>query len=323
MAVFIGAGQTVQRILGDGSLDRPFKRIDRTHNQHRRVTVPAYLPQNALAVLRRLRFERPSGIGTQFGRHSKLTKNCARFFVPRDHQRILAVAAAHLGNQRIHVAGFRAVANGQLVFHGGDPERANHHRCQGIGKLALEHRTFAGHHAVMLWHFVRQEWREDIRQMYLLRAFEVPFGKVKILAHHAEVNALRAQDVTDLPQHLVDANIGAHISGAVVSGKQQLELLSRLPGLISAQHPSGFGALDVAAHPGFENEVHHAAVPPLAAGHGWYWYSKLFSRLNFSRGKLYCENGTGFRPSSDVTRVLSNTVFQTRYGINTFINDAP
>ena len=49
-----------------------------------------------------------------------------------------------------------------------------------------------------------------------------------------------------------------------------------------------------------------------AAGHGLYLYSKLFSRLNFSSGKLYCENGTGLRPSSEVTRVLSNTVFHTR-----------
>src|SRR5579864_4614719 len=52
-------------------------------------------------------------------------------------------------------------------------------------------------------------------------------------------------------------------------------------------------------------------------------YSKLLARLNCSSGKLYCENGTGLRPSSVVTRVLSKTVFQTRYGKNTFISEAP
>src|ERR1700676_3643674 len=93
--------------------------------------------------------------------------------------------------------------------------------------------------------------------------------------------------------------------------------------MASTQHPSRLRALNVAADPRFQNKVHHAAVPPRAAGQGWYSYSKLFSRLNFSKGKLYCENGTGFRPNSDVTRELSNTVFHTRYGMKTFSSDAP
>ena len=118
--------------------------------------------------------------------------------------------------------------------------------------------------------------------------------------------------MADLAQHFVDANVGTHIARAVVSGEEQFQFFAGLPGLVSAQHPSRFGAFDVAADPGFQNEVHHAALPPAAAGQGLYWYSKLFSRLNFSSGKLYCENGTGFRLNSEVTRVLSKTVFHTR-----------
>src|ERR1051326_5654840 len=165
---------------------------------------------------------------------------------------------------------------------------------------------------MMLRHFVEEEWRKDIGQVNLPGAFEIARGEIECLAHDTEVDALRAQNVADLSEHLVDAHVGTHVPRAVVAGKQQLEFFPGLPGLVPAQHPSRLGALDVAAHPRFQNEVHHAAVPPRAAGQGWYWYSKLFSRLNFNRGKLYCENGTGFRPNSEVTRVLSKTVFHTR-----------
>ncbi len=48
----------------------------------------------------------------------------------------------------------------------------------------------------------------------------------------------------------------------------------------------------------------------------------MCSRLNRSSGKLYCENGAGLRPISVVTRVLSNTVFQVKYGRKTFISAA-
>src|SRR5579863_2469364 len=129
--------------------------------------------------------------------------------------------------------------------------------------------------------------------------------------------------MANLAQHLFHAYVRSHIPRAVITGEQELELFAGLPGLIATQHPSRLGAFDVSADPGFQNEIHHAAVPPRAAGQGWYVYSKLFSRLNLSSGKLYSENGTGLRPSSDVTRVLSNTVFQTRYGMNTFIKEAP
>ena len=47
-----------------------------------------------------------------------------------------------------------AISDRELVLRGRDAQRANHHRGQGIGELALEHRAFAGHHAMMFWNFV-------------------------------------------------------------------------------------------------------------------------------------------------------------------------
>src|SRR5581483_5994992 len=127
-----------------------------------------------------------------------------------------------------------------------------------------------------------------------------------------EIHPLGAEDVANLAQHLLNPNVRAHVASTVVSRKEKLQLFSGLPGPVATKHPSGFGALDVRTDPCFQDKIHHAEAPPRAAGQGWYVYSKLFSRLNFSNGKLYCENGTGLRPNSEVTRVLSITVFQTR-----------
>ncbi len=180
VAFLVCAGQTVQRGLGHRGLHRPLKRIDRTNHQHRSASVPSHLSQNALAILRRARLKGPGGVRTQFGRNAQFAQPCARLLVTRDDQRILAIAAAHLGQQRIHVAGFCAVADGEFVLRRGDAERANHHRGQGIGEFALEHGAFASHHAVVPGHFVRQERRKDIGQMNLRGAFEVAFGAIEI-----------------------------------------------------------------------------------------------------------------------------------------------
>src|SRR5579859_2048427 len=109
--------------------------------------------------------------------------------------------------------------------------------------------------------------------MHLFGALEVSLGKVEVLTHHAEVDAFCTEYVADLAQHFVDPHVRSHVAGAVVSGEEQLQLLSRLPRCSSAQHPTGFGALDVTAYPGLQNEIHHAAVPPRAAGQGSYLYS--------------------------------------------------
>src|SRR5215469_3797941 len=153
---------------------------------------------------------------------------------------------------------------------------------------------------MMLRHFIEQEGRKNIWKMNLSGAFEVPFRELEDLAHYAEVDALRAQNMPDLPDHFLDANIRTHVPRAVVSGKQKFQLFTWLPRLVAAKHPAHLGALDIRADPRFQHKVHHAAVPPRIAGQGWYLYSKLFSRLNFSSGKLYCEKGTGRRPNSEV-----------------------
>src|SRR3974390_3130592 len=207
---------------------------------------------------------------------------------------------------------FRSIPDRKFVFHRSNAQRANHHCGQGIGELALEHGTFAGHHTVMFGNLIRKKRRKDVRQMYLLRALEISFRELEVLTHYAEINAFSTKNMSNLAQHFVDPDVGSHVARPVVSGKEQLQFFPGLPGLVPTQHPARLGALNIATDPRFQNKVHHAAVPPAAAGQGWYLYSKLFSRLNFNSGKLYCENLTGLRFNSEVTRLLSNTFFQTR-----------
>ena len=112
-----------------------------------------------------------------------------------------------------------------------------------------------------LGHFVRQEWRENIRQVNLRVSSKVPVRAFEILRHHAEVNALGAQNVPHLAQHFLDAHVGTRVAGAVVAGKQQLQLFAGLPRLASPSIHPAF-AFDDAADPGFQDKVHHAAEPP-------------------------------------------------------------
>ena len=76
--------------------------------------------------------------------------------------------------------------------------------------------------------------------------------------------------MADLAQHFIHPHIGTHVARAIVAGEKQLQFVAGLPRFISAQHPSRFRALDVGTDPGLQHEVHHAAVPPAAAGQGWY-----------------------------------------------------
>src|SRR5215472_13464108 len=115
-----------------------------------------------------------------------------------------------------------AVADGKLILNGSDTQRTNHHGGQGIGELALEHRPFAGDHTVMLRYFPRQEWRKNIREIDLFRAFEVSLGELEVLTHHAEVDSLRAKDMTNLADHLLYAYVRSHVARAVISGEEQL-----------------------------------------------------------------------------------------------------
>ncbi len=166
--------------------------------------------------------------------------------------------------------GFGAIAHGQFILRRGDAERSDHHRGQRIGELTFEHRSFARHHSVMFRHFIRQKGRKNIRQVNLLCALEVSARELEVLAHHAEFHPVRAQNVPDLPQHLFHPHIRPHVSRAVVAGKQKFQLLTGLPALACAQHPSRLRPLDRAADPSFQNKVHHAGVPRAGAGQGRY-----------------------------------------------------
>src|SRR5215472_8129075 len=76
--------------------------------------------------------------------------------------------------------------------------------------------------ANLLWNFIEQEWRKNIRQMNLVGSIKVSLGEFEVLAHHAKVDTLAAKDVPDLAQHFFDAHVGAHIARAIVSGEEQL-----------------------------------------------------------------------------------------------------
>ena len=262
VALFVCAGQAVQRRLPHRRLHRPLKRIDRTHHQHRSLSIPTHIAQRFLPIFRAQRLKRPRRVRAQLRRHAQFAQNLPRFLIARDHQRIPAIAPAHLRDQRIHVSGLGAVADRQLVLRRRYSQRPDHHRRQRICELRLKHRTFTRHHTVMLGHFIRQEGRENIRQPHLRRAFEISTRTVEIKRHHAEVDVLRPQNPADLPQHLLHSHIRSRVARPVVTRKQQLQFLARLPRLALAHHPLNFLALDNARYPRFQNEVHHAAEPP-------------------------------------------------------------
>ena len=70
-------------------------------------------------------------------------------------------------------------------------------------------------------HFAEEERRVDIRQVHLPGAVEVALGAVEILSHHAEVDVFGAEDMANLTQHFLDADVAAGVAGAVVSGEEQ------------------------------------------------------------------------------------------------------
>ena len=121
----------------------------------------------------------------------------------------------------------------------------------------------------MFGDFAGDERRKDIRQMDLLAAFEISVGEFEVVAHYAELNVVRSQNVAQLAHGFFWTHVRTGIAGPVVAGKKQLEFFARLPALASAKNPRCLGALDVSAHPGLENRVHHAAEPPTFDGQGW------------------------------------------------------
>src|SRR6266849_8378221 len=241
------------------------------------------------------------------------------------------VPSAHGLNEPIHVARLAPVGKRKLVLGRGQSQRTDHHRCQGVGKLALEHRSFASDDAVILPHLAKQKRRVNVGKVNLARAFEVAFGALEVLRHYAEIDMLSAKNMPNLPQHLLHAHVAAGVARAVVARKQQLEFLTWRPALAETHHPSEARDLNQRADPRDQKKVRHAPILPATAvfsalgsdGQGLAGYRNLLSRLNFKSGNAYVENFAGASPSSATTRELSKTVFQSRYGQKTFSSEAP
>jgi len=89
----------------------------------------------------------------------------------------------------------------------------------------------------MLRDFVGEEWREDVRQMNLARVFEVAVGQPEILAHHAEINIVCAENMAKLANHLFYPRIRSHVARAVISGEEEFKFFPGLPAFTFAQNP--------------------------------------------------------------------------------------
>ena len=175
------------------------------------------------------------------------------------------VAFARGLDDSVHVARFPAVRERKFIFRGSQPERADHHRRERVGEFALEHRAFARNNAVIPAHVAKEERRVHIGKINLPGTFEVALGAVETLRHHAEVNVIGAQNMANLAQHLLDANVAARVARPIVARKQQLEFFARSPALAKTQHPADAPDLDQCANPGDEQKIRHEPAP-LAVG---------------------------------------------------------
>src|SRR5579871_6881024 len=193
--------------------------MDRAQYENRSFLVPASFAQGSVRVRRRMRLEGPGSISAEFGLDAESCEKLLRLNVACDNQRIGGISFTHPLDDAVHVTGFTTIADGELVFGGGKAKRANHHSSEGVGKLAFEHRPFAGDHAMVLVDFAEEKWRINIGKIDLASALEVATGSLEILGHYAEVNVLGTEDVANLPQHLLHPDVAAGVACAVVAGE--------------------------------------------------------------------------------------------------------
>src|SRR6202022_2760975 len=149
--------------------------------------------------------------------------------VASNYERVVNIARAHVFNQRVHMPCLAAITNGQFVFSRRQAECANHHGAQCIRKLALEHRAFAGDYAVILAHFAKEKGRKCIRKIDLAGAFKISASAVEIESRHGKVCLVCAKNVAHLRKHLLDANVRAGVTRAVVACEENPQLFTRLP----------------------------------------------------------------------------------------------
>src|SRR3977135_3865756 len=109
------------------------------------------------------------------------------------------VPRTHRLNEAVHMTRFSAVGERELILRRGEPQRADHHRRQGVGKLAFKHRAFTSNDAVILPHFAKEKRRINVGKVNLARALEVAFGALEALRHYAEIDMLRTKNMANLP----------------------------------------------------------------------------------------------------------------------------
>src|SRR6476660_1715672 len=103
---------------------------------------------------------------------------------------------------------------------------------------------------MILASFAIEEGRENVGEKNLAGALEVAFGAVEAVRHHAEIHVFSAEQVADLAQHFVDANIGAGVARAVIAGEEESEFFTGRPLFAASQHPLQAGELDENTDPG-------------------------------------------------------------------------
>ncbi|WP_434427199.1 hypothetical protein [Nannocystis pusilla] len=140
-----------------------------------------------------------------------------------------------------------------------------------LEELRLEHRALAGDDAVVLRALGGDELGEHRRQLDLVDGAEVAARQLGIDGHDRQLELVVADDVAQLADHLLDADVGAGVARADVAGQQQLERLARLPRLgRHAEDVADGDALDGGGDGGLEGAVGVDnvldLVPDLAGG---------------------------------------------------------
>ncbi len=102
---------------------------------------------------------------------------------------------------------------------------------------------------MMLGALLEEKLREHHRQLDLPRSAEVSGRQLTVDRHHRQLEIVVADHVTELPDHLLDANISAGVPGADVAGECELERLAGSPGfLVHPERPLDGDGLDEAVH---------------------------------------------------------------------------
>src|SRR4029077_10119338 len=143
--------------------------------------------------------------------------------------------------------------------------------------------------------FAKKKRRIHVGEMHLSRTLEIALRAIEVLGHHAKVDIFGAEDVADLPQRFLDADIAAGIAGPVVAGEEQLQFFAGRPALADAELPGEGPELDHGADPGDEKEIGHAPAPlavttallASSAGQGFAGYFKFFAGRKMQSGETH------------------------------------